>query len=119
MNMIRIWGGGQYETDEFYELASRNGIMLFSDFMFSVNTYPGSEQFLRNCEEEAKQQVRRLRNYPALALWSGNNEVLQGILSWGWGSVEQKKFYDLLFEKLLKRVVEIENPDIPYIPSSP
>jgi beta-mannosidase len=54
--------------------------------MFSVNTYPGSEHFLRNCEEEAKYQIRRLRNYPALALWSGNNEVLQGILSWGWGS---------------------------------
>lgn len=119
INMIRIWGGGQYETDEFYELASRNGIMLFSDFMFSVNTYPGSEQFLRSCEEEAKYQIRRLRNYPALALWSGNNEVLQGILSWGWGSAEQKKFYDLLFEKLLRRIVEIENPDIAYIPSSP
>ena len=118
-NMIRIWGGGQYETDEFYEAASRNGIMLFSEFMYSVNTYPGSEDFLRNAEEEAKQQVRRLRNYPALALWSGNNEVLQGIMSWGWGSAEQRNFYGLLFDKLLMKIVEIENSDISYIPSSP
>jgi beta-mannosidase len=47
--------------------------MIFQDFMFSVNIYPGTESFLRNCEEEVKQQIRRIRNYPALALWSGNN----------------------------------------------
>jgi beta-mannosidase len=55
------------------ELASRKGIMLFYDFMFSDSIYPSSEEFLRSVEEEVKQQIRRARNYPALALWSGNN----------------------------------------------
>lgn len=72
-NMIRVWGGGQYESDKFLELASRKGIMLFYDFMFSDSIYPSSEKFLLNVEQEIKQQIRRARNYPALTLWSGNN----------------------------------------------
>lgn len=72
-NMIRVWGGGQYESDKFLELASRKGIMLFYDFMFSDSIYPSSENFLVNVEQEIKEQIRRARNYPALTLWSGNN----------------------------------------------
>lgn len=72
-NMIRIWGGGQYESDEFLEMASRKGIMIFYDFMFSDSIYPSTEKFLANVEEEVKQQVRRARNYPAVVLWCGNN----------------------------------------------
>lgn len=72
-NMLRIWGGGQYESDEFLELASRKGIMLFYDFMFSDSIYPSTEDFLSNVEEEIKQQIRRARNYPALVMWCGNN----------------------------------------------
>lgn len=72
-NMIRLWGGGQYESDKFFELASRKGIMIFYDFMFSDSIYPSSEPFLLNVEEEVKQQIRRVRNYPCLTLWSGNN----------------------------------------------
>jgi beta-mannosidase len=98
---------------------AQRGIMIFQDFMFSVNVYPGSEAFLRNCEVEIKQQVRRLRNYACLGLWSGNNEILQGIQSWGWGSDIYRKNYDLLFEKLIRKILEIESPDISYIPSSP
>ena len=72
-NMIRVWGGGQYESPEFYEMASRRGIMIFQDFMFSDSIYPSTLEFLENVEEEVKQQVRMIRNYPALTLWSGNN----------------------------------------------
>lgn len=71
--MIRIWGGGQYENDKFYEMASRMGIMLFHDFMFSESGYPSNDEFLDNLLPEIVQQVRRIRNYPALVLWSGNN----------------------------------------------
>lgn len=106
-NMIRLWGGGQYESDQFFETASRKGIMIFYDFMFSDSTYPGTEAFLVNVEEEIKQQVRRARNYPCLALWSGNNEILQGIDDWGWGSQKQRENYKKLFETLIPKVLEI------------
>lgn len=118
-NMIRVWGGGQYESDEFYNQCTINGIMIFQDFMFSVNVYPGHEKFLRSCEVEIKQQVQRLRNYAAIGLWSGNNEILQGILSWGWGAENYRKNYNLLFEKLIPGILKHESPDISYIPSSP
>ena len=72
-NMLRVWGGGQYEVDEFYELASRKGIMIFQDFMFSDSIYPSTDPFLINVRKEVIYQVRRLRNYPCLTLWSGNN----------------------------------------------
>jgi beta-mannosidase len=71
--MIRLWGGGQYEHNEFYELASRKGIMIFHDFMFSDSIYPSNQNFLDNVLIEIVQQIRRIRNYPALALWAGNN----------------------------------------------
>ena len=71
--MIRVWGGGQYESDEFLEIASRKGIMIFYDFMFSDSIYPSNKDFLENVEEEIKQVVRKVRNYPCLVLWSGNN----------------------------------------------
>jgi beta-mannosidase len=118
-NMIRVWGGGQYESDKFLELASRKGIMLFYDFMFSDSIYPSTEKFLLNVEEEIKQQIRRARNYPALTLWSGNNEILQGINDWGWGRAEYKEDYRKLFEVLIPKIIEYESPYIPYIPSSP
>lgn len=93
--------------------------MVFQDFMFSVNIYPGHEKFLRNCELELKQQIRRLRNHACIALWSGNNEILQGINEWGWGAESYRKNYNLLFEKLIPKILGIESPDISYIPSSP
>jgi beta-mannosidase len=79
--------------------------MVFQDFMFSVNIYPGHEKFLRNCELELKQQIRRMRNYACIVLWSGNNEILQGIQEWGWGSELYRKNYNLLFEKLLRKIL--------------
>lgn len=106
-NMIRLWGGGQYESEEFLELASRKGIMIFYDFMFSDSVYPSTEAFLVNVEEEIKQQVRRARNFPCLALWSGNNEILQGINDWGWGKQSYKDDYKKLFETLIPKVLEI------------
>ena len=66
-------------------MASRKGIMIFHDFMFSDSIYPGTDAFLSNVKEEIVYQVRRIRNYPAVVLWSGNNEIFQGIQSWGWG----------------------------------
>ena len=81
--------------------------MLFYDFMFSDSIYPSTENFLSNVEEEIKQQIRRARNYPALVLWCGNNEILQGIQDWGWGRSNYKTDYKRLFEILIKKIVDI------------
>ena len=81
MNMLRVWGGGQYESDDFYDLCDEKGIMIWQDFMFSCALYPATPEFLANVREEARWQVKRLRDRACLALWCGNNENL-GALKW-------------------------------------
>ena len=75
MNMLRVWGGGIYEHDVFYELCNRLGILIWQDFMFACAMYPeDNSSFVGEVEAEARYQVRRLRNHPCMALWCGNNE---------------------------------------------
>ncbi|MGM0376692.1 MAG: glycoside hydrolase family 2 protein, partial [Bacteroidota bacterium] len=75
MNMIRVWGGGIYEEDIFYDLCDEMGIMVWQDFMFACSLYPGTDEFLENVRQEAVDNVVRLRNHPSLVLWCGNNEI--------------------------------------------
>ncbi|MEG1378389.1 MAG: glycoside hydrolase family 2 protein [Bacteroidales bacterium] len=125
MNMIRIWGGGIYENDYFYDLADENGILVWQDFMFGCTAYPHDPAFLENVKEEARYNIRRLRNHASLALWCGNNEVEEGIKYWGW----QKKYgkeihdsfvkgYDILFREVLKDQVA-QYDDRQYVHGSP
>ena len=79
MNMIRHWGGGYYETDEFYQICDELGIMVWQDFMFGNDWQPGTYAFKLNIEAEAEDQVRRLRNHPSIVLWCGNNETEEAI----------------------------------------
>lgn len=88
MNMIRIWGGGIYEDDEFYKACDENGILVWQDFMFAGSFYPADDAFLTNVKEEVKDQVNRLQNHPSIALWCGNNEIDEAIVNWGY----QKQF---------------------------
>ena len=88
MNMIRIWGGGIYEDEEFYKACDENGILVWQDFMFAGSFYPADENFQKNVEAEVKDQVERLQNHPSLALWCGNNEIDEAIVNWGY----QKQF---------------------------
>lgn len=88
MNMIRVWGGGIYEDDEFYRACDENGILVWQDFMFAGSFYPADENFQKNVEFEVKDQVERLQNHPSLALWCGNNEIDEAIVNWGY----QKQF---------------------------
>jgi len=88
MNMIRVWGGGIYEDDEFYKACDENGILVWQDFMFAGSFYPSDEDFLNNVKEEVKDQVTRLQNHPSIALWCGNNEIDEAIVNWGY----QKQF---------------------------
>ncbi len=87
-NMIRIWGGGIYEDEEFYNACDENGILVWQDFMFAGSFYPSDPTFLDNVKEEVKDQVNRLQNHPSIALWCGNNEVDEAIVNWGY----QKQF---------------------------
>lgn len=81
MNMIRVWGGGIYEDDHFYELCDQLGLLVWQDFMFACSTYPTFDpEFMDNVRAEATDAVRRLRHHPCLALWCGNNELEQGIV---------------------------------------
>ena len=126
MNMLRVWGGGVYETDDFYDLCDEKGILVWQDFMYACAMYPGDEKFLQNAENEAVEQVKRLRNHPCIALWCGNNEIDEAWHNWGWQprfNPDQKDYiwaaYQRLFNKILPRAVAENAPQTSYWESSP
>lgn len=128
MNMLRVWGGGTYECDLFHDLADEHGILIWQDFMFSCTLYPSDPAFLETVSEEARQQIRRLRRHPSLALWCGNNEVSLGIAHWNWPTTFDypPELFDRLvaanrdlFERLLPDLVAEHDPERFYMPSSP
>jgi beta-mannosidase len=128
MNMVRVWGGGIYENDEFYELADKNGILVWQDFMFANTMYPADSAFLENIKKEVDQNIVRLRNHPALALWCGNNEVEVAWKNWGWqkkynysaqDSIKLWEDYKKLFLELLPGEVETLDKGRSYFSSSP
>ncbi|MCC5838652.1 MAG: glycoside hydrolase family 2 protein [Opitutales bacterium] len=123
MNMIRVWGGGIYETDTFYDLCDEKGLLVWQDFMFACGTYPGGDPvFVDNVEAEAREQVRRLRDHACLALWCGNNEIEQGFINWktdAWTDTTMPLTeYAKIFDECLPQVVREEDGTTPYIPSS-
>ena len=122
MNMLRVWGGGYYEMDDFYELCDELGVMVWQDFMFACSMYPGDEKFLESVRAEATDQVRRLRNHPSVVLWCGNNEVETAWHHWGWKQNLPAKLWDdykKIFHGVLPEVVAQHDPARPYWPSSP
>ncbi|MEY8759327.1 beta-mannosidase [Chryseobacterium tongliaoense] len=130
MNMIRVWGGGIYEADEFYKACDENGILVWQDFMFAGSFYPSDDEFLNNVKEEVKDQVNRLQNHPSIALWCGNNEVDEAIVNWGYqkqfkyskeDSLQVWKDYRKVFHELIPNTLK-ENLTADkniYWPSSP
>ena len=125
MNMLRVWGGGIYEDDLFYELCDEKGILIWQDFMYACAMYPGDEAFLENAKQEAVDQLTRLRNHPSIVLWCGNNESSEGWHRWGWqqGKTEQQKDkiwgdYLKLFDSILAKQVA-DYSKLPYWESSP
>ncbi len=119
MNMIRVWGGGIYENDAFYETCDRLGLMVWQDFMFACAEYPQKDWFLRSVREEAVKVVRRLRNHPSIVLWCGNNEC-----EWMFCTQNPAKGPDdmcgaSIFRTLLPDVVRKEDGTRPYWRSTP
>lgn len=133
MNMIRVWGGGIYEDDRFYDLCDEYGMLVWQDFAFACSVYPAEGEFLDSVRREAEDNIRRLRNHACLALWCGNNEIMDALFNWGadggWlGNYRRQnpawadriwKQYTALFHELLPEVVASENPETYYLPTSP
>jgi beta-mannosidase len=122
-NMLRVWGGGFYEEDRFYDLCDEYGILVWQDCVFSCSIYPlDAPAFLESVRAEIVENVRRLRHHASLALWCGNNEMEWGWVSWGWDTSHNaalKEAYDRFFHRLLPEWCAREDPDHPYWPSSP
>ena len=127
-NMLRVWGGGIYPPDYFYDICDSLGIMVWQDFMFAGTTYPYSDEFLNNVKEEAIQQVVHYQSHPSLAIWCGNNEVSEGYVNWGWKNsmgwtdadyAEMKRGMDTLFVDIFSEVVETYDGTRSYWASSP
>lgn len=127
MNMLRVWGGGIYENDIFYDLCDKYGIMVWQDFMFACSTYPMTPDLLENIRLEAIDNVIRLRNHPSIAIWCGNNEIHTAWFNWGWTPKykklgvydELRKEYKDVFDHILPDVVKEYDPTAFYWPSSP
>jgi beta-mannosidase len=113
-NMLRSWGGNVYEDDEFFDICDRHGIMVWQDFSMACAIYPQTPEFLEVMRQEAISVVRKLRNHPSLALWSGDNEVDQAYFYSGFDPAHNKITRDVL-----PQVVFQCDPYRPYLPSSP
>jgi beta-mannosidase len=127
-NMLRVWGGGIYPSDDFFNICDSLGVLVWEDFMYAGSMYPFDETFLENARIEAEEQVRRLASHPSLALWCGGNEISEGYYNWGWQKSLNwpeeddqaiKAGYDQLFETILPEAVTLYDGTRPYWPSSP
>lgn len=121
MNMLRVWGGGIYEHDGFYDLCDEQGVLVWQDFMFACSPYPENyPDLVESIEAEAAYQVRRLRHHPSLALWCGNNEnqFIQDFVNEAVGTklpLEGAIFYDRIIPEQVAKL----DPAVPYWPGSP
>jgi beta-mannosidase len=130
LNLLRVWGGGRYEYDVFYDACDRAGILVWQDAMFACAMVPGPAtglpEWADNVDAELEEQIRRLRRHPSVALWCGNNESAEGWLRWGWRNDRSNKErerleadYDRLFHERLPDLLGRLDPAMAYWPSSP
>lgn len=118
MNIVRVWGGGVYEDDEFYNLCDELGLLVWQDFMFACGSYPEDDDFIANVNEEVTQNVLRIQHHACLAIWCGNNEN-----EWIWHQ-EQKTSYKKMpgyniYHRVIPEILKEIDPSHPYWPSSP
>jgi beta-mannosidase len=123
MNMLRVWGGGYFEDERFYDACDECGILVWQDFLFSCALYPGDDDaFAENVRLEAEAAVRRLRSHTCLAVWAGNNEIESGWFEWGWSKTHPERVwrgYERIFHDILPAAVAAFDGRRAYIPSSP
>ncbi|MFZ3599363.1 glycoside hydrolase family 2 protein [Streptomyces sp. BH104] len=120
MNMLRVWGGGIYETDDFYDVCDERGMLVWQDFPFACAAYPEEEPLRGEVEAEARENVARLTGHPSLALWNGGNENLWGFADWGWPEQLDGRTWGLgYYTELLPRIVAELDPTTTYADGSP
>lgn len=119
-NMLRVWGGGLYEADEFYDLCDERGILVWQEFIFACAKYPGTDEtFLNDVKVEARYNLRRLAAHPSLIVWCGNNEI--EVANWSWAGYDRQPVHPdhALYHLVLPRLMAEEDPTRYYQPSSP
>lgn len=118
MNMIRVWGGGIYESDTFYSLCDELGLLVWQDFMFACGAYPEHPDFIKSVKEEVSQNVMRIQYHPSIALWCGNNEN-----EWSWSHGENNKIIEMpgykIYHDIIPKILQKIDPGGNYWPSSP
>ena len=126
-NFMRVWGGGNYESDYFYDLCDKYGLLIWQDFMFANAMYPADDaDYLANLSDEIIENIIRLRNHPSIALWCGNNEIKNGWEDWDYQqnlTDAQKQeiygWYQDIFNNIIPNYLKVTDPYRPYWPSSP
>ncbi|MCF3961674.1 glycoside hydrolase family 2 protein [Streptomyces fuscigenes] len=120
-NLVRVWGGGLYESDDFYELADEKGLLVWQDFLFACAAYPEEQPLAAEVEAEARENVARLAPHPSLALWCGNNENLEGHADWGWRDelAPDRTWGAGYYHELLPSILAELDPTRPYWPGTP
>ena len=120
VNLLRIWGGGRYESEDFYDLADEYGLMVEQDFLFACAAYPEEEPLASEVAAEAREQVARLMPHPSLVWWVGNNENIWGYHDWGWPeALHGRTWGEGYYLDVLPRIVAEVDPTRPYWPGSP
>lgn len=115
INALRVWGGGFYESQKFYELCDEKGILVWQDFMFACGVYPQDDEFMKEVEDEAKYIVQNLRNHPSIFLWCGDNEV-----DWVYLQENIPDFWNnRINREVLPDICRRFDPSRPFIPSTP
>lgn len=120
VNAVRVWGGGIYESDHFYDTCDELGIVVWQDFLFACAAYPETDWMFAEVEAEAREATSRLANHPSLVIWCGGNECLEGFQHWGWQEpLAGKAWGSSFYLDLLPKVLTAVDGSRPYIPGSP
>jgi beta-mannosidase len=120
VNLIRIWGGGIYESDDFYARADELGLLVWQDFLLACAAYAEEDHLAREIEAEAREQITRLSQHPSLVIWNGNNENIWGYADWGWpAELDGRSWGDGYYRELFPSLVAELDPTRFYSPASP
>lgn len=120
MNLLRVWGGGNYESEEFYDLCDELGILVWQDFLLACAAYSEDAELWDELEAEAREAVSRLTAHPSLVLWNGGNENIWGFVDWGWRQrLGGRSWGEGYYLDLFPRIVAELAPGTPYSPGSP
>ncbi len=120
INLLRVWGGGIYETDDFYDICDELGVLVWQDFLLACAAYAEEQPLWGEIEAEARQAVARLAKHPSLVIWNGNNENIWGYVEWGWRApLAGRTWGDGYYTELFPAIVAELDPRTPYSPGSP